>query len=98
MEQDKLALILHELKENPNISQRSLAKKFNISLGKVNFILKELSKKGYVKIQKFIDSDNKLKYRYILTPQGFQEKVRITKEFIKKKIQEYEKLLKDIDE
>ena len=97
MEQDKVALILHELKEKPEISQRLLAKKFQISLGKVNFVLKELSRKGYIKINKFIDEDNKLKYRYILTPEGFQEKVRITKEFIKKKIEEYEKLLEDVD-
>ena len=94
--QELIALILHELKENPEVTQRTLAQKFQISVGKVNFLMKELSKKGYIKIQKFISSDNKLKYRYILTPEGMKEKIRITREFILKKMKEYEKLIEDL--
>ena len=90
--------ILHELTSNPYTSQRSLSEKFNISLGKVNFILKELAKKGYIKVEKFAKSENKLKYRYILTPSGIKAKIKITKEFIKKKMEEYEKLLEESEE
>ncbi len=98
MQPDLKALILHEIQKNSDISQRKLAQKFQISLGKINFILKELSQKGYIKIQKFAKSDNKLKYRYILTPAGMKEKIRITKEFIIKKMKEYEELVKEVEE
>ncbi len=90
--------LLKTLEENPGLSQRDLAKKLGISLGKVNFCLKALVTKGSVKINNFRSSDNKLAYAYLLTPHGIEEKARITVEFLKYKIQEYERLKKEIEE
>lgn len=90
--------LLKTLEENPGLSQRDLAKKLGISLGKVNFCLKALVTKGSLKINNFRSSDNKLAYAYLLTPRGIEEKARITVEFLKYKIQEYERLKKEIEE
>ena len=84
--------ILEALKKNPNISQRDLAKELGYSLGKVNYCIKGLIDIGYVKIQNFNKSSKKMNYLYILTPKGVQQKTAITKKFIIKKKQEYDKL------
>ena len=84
--------ILHLLQENSNISQRRLAKNTGFSLGKVNYCLRALLDIGFIKIQNFQNSENKLKYTYILTSKGIYEKTIITKRFIIKKQQEYDKL------
>ncbi|MGC8791428.1 MAG: MarR family EPS-associated transcriptional regulator [Desulfurella sp.] len=89
---------LYELKKSPDLSQRALAKKLGVSLGKSSYILRSLAKKGLIKIEHFRRSNNKIKYLYFLTPEGLEEKARLTKEFIKFKIQEYEKLIKDLEE
>ncbi len=90
--------LLKTLEENPGLSQRDLAKKLGISLGKVNFCLKALVEKGSLKINNFRNSDNKLAYAYLLTPRGVEEKARITVRFLKYKVQEYERLRKEIEE
>src|SRR5512140_434141 len=84
--------LLKTLEENPGLSQRDLAKKLGISLGKVNFCLNALVEKGSLKINNFRKSDNKLAYAYLLTPRGVEEKARITVQFLKYKVQEYERL------
>lgn len=89
---------LRELSEARKISQRDLSKKIGLSLGSVNFILKELIKKGYVKAQRFKNSNNKAAYIYVLTPQGINERVRQTQYFLQVKLEEYEKLQREIDE
>ncbi|MEW5902947.1 MAG: MarR family EPS-associated transcriptional regulator [Pseudomonadota bacterium] len=80
------------------MSQRDLAKKLGISLGKVNFCLKALVEKGSVKIDNFRKSDNKLGYAYLLTPHGIEQKARMTVEFLQMKVREYERLKVEIDE
>lgn len=90
--------LLKTLEENPGLSQRDLAKQLGVSLGKVNFCLKALVEKGSLKINNFRNSENKLAYAYLLTPRGVEEKARITVQFLKYKIQEYEKLKKEIEE
>ena len=84
--------LLRKISKKPNANQRELASDLNISLGKLNYVLKELKNKGLVKINNFNNSNNKLNYAYILTPKGIKEKTAITKQFIIKKKQEYDKL------
>lgn len=93
---EEILELMHTLQENPNISQRQLAKKIGLSIGKVNYCLKALIDIGFVKVVNFNNSNQKLKYAYILTPEGIKQKIIITKQFIEKKIQEYEKLKKYI--
>ncbi len=90
--------LLKILEDNPGISQRDLAKRLGISLGKVNFCLKALVEKGSVKIDNFRKSDNKLGYAYLLTPHGIEQKARMTVEFLQIKMQEYERLKIEIEE
>jgi len=90
--------LLKTLEENPSLSQRDLAKRLGVSLGKVNYCLKALVEKGSLKINNFRNSENKLGYAYLLTPRGVEEKARITVEFLQVKLQEYERLRKEIEE
>jgi EPS-associated MarR family transcriptional regulator len=90
--------LLKLLEKNPNLTQRQMAEKMGLSLGKFNYCLKELAKKGIVKIERFTTSDNKAGYIYLLTPKGIQEKTRITANFLKRKMDEYEQLKKEIRE
>ncbi len=90
-------LLLRKLKKNPAASQRELAKQLNFSLGKLNYCLNSLKKKGMVKIKNFKNNPKKINYLYLLTPKGISEKTRLTMNFMKKKIREYEELKKDSD-
>lgn len=90
--------LLKTLEENPGLSQRDLAKRLGISLGKVNFCLNALVDKGSLKISNFRNNENKLAYAYLLTPRGIEEKARITVNFLKHKMQEYEMLKREIEE
>ena len=89
--------LLKTLEENPGLSQRDMAKRLGISLGKVNFCLNALVEKGSLKISNFRNSENKLAYAYLLTPRGVEEKARVTLGFLKHKMQEYERLKKEIE-
>lgn len=89
--------LMHYIQQDSKISQRQIAKKTGISIGKVNYCLKGLIDIGFVKIKNFNNSSNKLNYAYILTPKGIQEKTKITKKFISIKKQEYDKLHSYID-
>jgi EPS-associated MarR family transcriptional regulator len=84
--------LLHLIEENPITSQRELAIKSGLSLGKVNYCLQALAEIGYIKINNFKNSDNKLNYLYLLTPSGVSNKAKITKKFLLQKQQEYDKL------
>ena len=90
--------LLKTLEENPGLSQRDLAKRLGISLGKVNYCLNALVEKGSLKINNFRNSENKLTYAYLLTPQGIESRARITVEFLQRKVLEYEKLRQEIEE
>jgi EPS-associated MarR family transcriptional regulator len=89
--------ILKRLEHNPQISQRELAKEMGISLGRVNYCLKALTEKGFVKVKNFRNNKNKNAYIYLLTPRGIEEKARVTVAFLKYKLSEYEALRHEID-
>ena len=90
--------LLKLLENNPNLTQRQMAEKMVLSLGKFNYCLKKLAKKGSVKIERFTTSDRKAAYMYLLTPRGIEEKTRITANFLKRKMAEYEQLKQEIRE
>jgi EPS-associated MarR family transcriptional regulator len=89
--------ILKLLQDDPNISQRDLSKLLGISLGKVNYCLKGLMEKGWVKAHNFKDSKNKMAYAYILTPTGIEEKAKVTMQFLKSRVKQFEELQLEID-
>lgn len=89
--EDQLDL-MHIIQANTNVSQRQIAKKTGLSLGKVNYCLKALVDIGFIKIDNFNKSTQKINYAYILTPKGALKKALITKQFIIKKKKEYDKL------
>jgi len=88
---------MKHLQENPDITQRELARELGISLGRINYCLQALMEKGWVKMHNFSQSKNKLGYIYLLTPAGIAEKSALTARFIKRKMEEYENLRKEID-
>ena len=89
--EDQLDL-MHMIEKDGKASQRLISQNSGFSIGKVNYCLKALLDIGFIKINNFNNSNNKLNYAYILTPKGIQEKKAITKQFIIKKKQEYNKL------
>ncbi len=86
--------LLRKLEVNPEYTQRELSKEMDVSLGKVNYCIKKLTEKGWIKLTNFTHNPNKVGYAYLLTPRGVEEKARLTFSFLKKKIIEYE-ILKD---
>ena len=93
--QDNLNL-LRKIKNKPKSSQRELADELGFSLGKLNYILKGLKNKGLIKIRNFGKNPNKLNYIYLLTPKGFAAKTEMTLNFMKRKMQEYDELKKEL--
>jgi len=89
--------LLALLQQNPNLSQRAIAQSLGISLGKVNYCLKALIARGWIKAMKFCRDGNKKAYAYILTPEGLEEKALVTIRFLKRKIREYEEIQKEIE-
>ncbi len=90
--------ILRKIKKKPESSQRELAKELGFSLGKLNYCLKELQKKGLIKIENFKKNPNKINYLYVLTPEGLTQKTKLTINFMKRKMMEYDELKKEIEE
>ena len=90
--------LLKLIHEQPSLTQRELARIMGISLGKTNYCLQSLVKVGLVKVKNFRNSKNKLGYFYMLTPRGLEEKARVTRRFLKRKLIEYETLQKEIEE
>lgn len=88
--------ILHLLYEEPELTQRELAKKLGISLGGVNYCLKALIEIGYIKVGNFSKNPKKSIYLYLLTPKGVAEKAKLTAGFLKRKMMEYQALKKEI--
>lgn len=89
--------ILRKIGKNPNMSQRQLANKLGFSLGKLNYCLNELRKKGLIKIDNFKKNKKKMGYIYLLTPAGISTKTKLTINFMKKKMKEYDELRKEIE-
>lgn len=88
--------LLKLLELKPHLSQRALARELGISLGKINYCIAAVIEKGWVKVQNFRDSENKLGYAYLLTPRGIEEKVVLTASFLKRKMAEYDALKEEI--
>jgi EPS-associated MarR family transcriptional regulator len=89
--------LLRKLESNPNFTQRELYREVGVSLGKVNYCMKKLTEKGLIKLTNFTHNPNKMGYAYLLTPQGIEEKTRLTISFLKRKLIEYEILKKEIN-
>lgn len=95
---DELRLrVLRALEVNPELSQRQLAAQLGVSLGGVNYALKALIERGFVKVGNFRNSGNKVAYLYVLTPQGVAEKVSLATAFLGRKLEEYEVLRQEIE-
>jgi EPS-associated MarR family transcriptional regulator len=89
--------VLRRLHQTPQVSQRALAKDLGVGLGTINFCFQALVEKGLVKMQNFSQSNNKLRYAYLLTPAGVAEKSKLTAEFLRRKVAEYEALQSEIE-
>lgn len=90
--------VLRLLQENPEMSQRELAKAVGVSVGGMHYLLNALIEKGMIKLGNFTAAEDKRRYAYVLTPQGIKEKSLITGRFLKRKLAEYEALKQEIDE
>ena len=90
--------ILRLLERNPQISQRQLANELGMSLGKTNYCVRAVVEKGWVKVRNFRKSNRKVAYLYQLTPRGIAAKSRITRRFLDRKVEEFERLQKEIQQ
>ncbi|MBT6340239.1 MAG: MarR family EPS-associated transcriptional regulator [Desulfobacula sp.] len=88
--------LLRLLENNPELTQRGMTKGMGISLGKINYCLTELSKQGLIRVERFKNSKNKTAYMYHLTPNGIEAIGKLTFNFLKKKIREYDDLKEEI--
>ena len=89
--------VLRKIQNKPRATQRELASELDFSLGKLNYCLKALRAKGLIKIENFKKNPNKINYIYILTPKGISEKTKLTLNFMKLKMKEYDELKKEIN-
>ena len=97
LDSEKTLSILKEIERNPQATQRALAQKLEMSLGKINFLINALIDKGLIEIKNFKNSKNKLAYKYILTTHGLKVKLQLIQKFFIWKTQEYEKLREEIE-
>ena len=88
--------VLRKIQQKPESSQRELAEELGFSLGKVNYCLRALKFKGLVKIENFKKNPNKINYIYVLTPKGISEKTKLTINFMKRQMKEYDELKKEL--
>ena len=90
--------LLTLLTDEPQLRQLDMAERMGISVGKVNFCLSELARKGLIKVKRFKSARNKMPYTYKLTPRGIEEKGRMTVRFLKRKLAEYEEIKRQIED
>ena len=88
--------VLRKINSKPKSTQRELAEELGFSLGKLNYCLKALKNKGLIKMKNFKKNPNKINYIYVITPRGITEKTKLTINFMKQKMQEYDELKKEI--
>ena len=88
--------VLRKIQKKPKSTQRELSESLGLSLGKINYCLKALKQKGLIKIDNFQKHEHKLQYVYLLTPKGITEKTRLTVNFMKIKMEEYDELQKEL--
>ena len=95
-DREEVLKLLQEIHKTPELTQREISLRLNVSLGKVNYILKSLIQRGWLSVKAFSknpDSDMKMKRaKYLVTPQGFREKLRLTQHFLQRKEEEYRKM------
>jgi len=96
LETEEALRVLREIGSNPEMTQRELSSRLGLSLGKINFLIKALIDKGLIKAENFKNSKQKSAYLYFLTPRGLEEKTRATYHFLRRKMEEYEKLEAEI--
>ena len=96
LQEDTYFRVMRILQESPEITQRELAEKLGVSVSGLNYCLKALIDKGWVKIHNFSNNKNKLSYAYLLTPAGIAQKASLTSRFLKRKMKEYEALKQEI--
>ena len=89
--------ILRKIDENPNLTQRQIAEQMGLSLGKINYLIHALMGKGFLMIDNFKKSNNKLGYLYLLTPEGVETKKKLTILFLQRKSEEFDKLKKELE-
>ena len=89
--------VLRKIQNKPKSTQRELAEELGFSLGKLNYCLKALQAKGLVKMKNFEKNPNKINYIYVLTPRGIAEKAKLTINFMKRKMKEYDELKREIE-
>jgi EPS-associated MarR family transcriptional regulator len=89
--------VLKILEEEPQITQRALAERLGVSLGKANYCLKALVRKGFIKARNFKNNGRKIQYVYVLTPRGVQERMAVTLEFLRRKSDEFDEIRREID-
>ncbi len=97
-EQEIRYRLLKILIQETNLTQRDMARKMGISLGKVNYALSELARRGLIKVIRFKSAKNKIPYTYMLTPRGMEEKARLAVNFLRRKVSEYEEIKRQINE
>ena len=90
--------VLRKINSKPETTQRKLAEELGFSLGKLNYCLRALQNKGLVKIENFKKNPRKINYIYVITPKGISEKTKLTVNFMKRKMKEYDELKKEIKE
>lgn len=89
--------LLNLLADEPQLRQRDMARKMGVSVGKVNYCLAELARKGLIKVKRFKSARTKIPYTYKLTPRGLEEKGRMTVSFLKRKLREYQEIKDQIE-
>jgi EPS-associated MarR family transcriptional regulator len=89
--------LMRALEDNPGMSQRELARRLDVSLGRVNYCLQALVRRGLVKARNFSKSENKVAYMYLLTPRGLEQKTKLAVRFLKAKTAEFEALRLEIE-
>ena len=89
--------VLRKIQKKPESTQRELAEELGFSLGKLNYCLKALHAKGLIKMQNFKKNPKKINYIYVLTPKGIAERTKLTINFMKRKMNEYDELKKELD-
>ena len=97
LQEDTHFRVLRILQQNPEMTQRELARKIGISVGGANYVLNALIKKGLVKLGNFSAAHDKRRYAYVLTPRGIAQKTIVTKRFLERKIDEFEALKAEIE-
>lgn len=90
--------VLRKIQKKPNSTQRELAEELGFSLGKLNYCIKALQVKGLLKLENFKKNPKKINYFYVLTPKGITEKTKLTVNFMKRKMREYDELKKELNQ